>query len=87
MRSAVVVIMKGEYSDMLIVNSLWMLDVRATLLVTLSYCAFREHPFKLCYKAEDNFDSKYYWFFCHADRNLKHWFYYCETLNFSIHPD
>jgi hypothetical protein len=56
----------------------------ATLLHTVKYRYF-EQPFKLCYKAEDGSDGKYYCDICEKERNPKHWFYYCEELNFPAH--
>ncbi|XP_059436029.1 uncharacterized protein LOC132168948 [Corylus avellana] len=64
------------------------LDVKcATLPHTMRYRSF-EQPFKLCYKAEDDYeDDEYYCDICEKKRNSKHWFYYCADMSFSAHPN
>ncbi|XP_059436023.1 uncharacterized protein LOC132168943 [Corylus avellana] len=64
------------------------LDVKcATLPHTMRYRHF-EQPFKLCYKAEDDYeDDEYYCDICEKKRNPKHWFYYCVDMSFPAHPN
>jgi hypothetical protein len=64
------------------------LDVKcATLPHTMRYRQF-EQSFKLCYKAEDDYeDDEYYCDICEEKRNPKYWFYYCIDMSFPAHPD
>ncbi|XP_059436028.1 protein VACUOLELESS GAMETOPHYTES-like [Corylus avellana] len=64
------------------------LDVKcATLPHTMRYRRF-EQPFKLCYKAEEDYeDDEYYCDICEKKRNPKHWFYYCADMSFPAHPN
>ncbi|XP_059436027.1 uncharacterized protein LOC132168946 [Corylus avellana] len=38
-----------------------------------------------CADSEDGSDGEYYCDICEKERNPKHWFYYCEELNFPAH--
>jgi hypothetical protein len=62
------------------------LDLKcATLPHTMRYRHF-EQPFKLCYKANDDYeDDEYYCDICEEKRNPKHWFYYCADMSFPTH--
>uniref|UniRef100_A0A2N9FQF4 Phorbol-ester/DAG-type domain-containing protein n=1 Tax=Fagus sylvatica TaxID=28930 RepID=A0A2N9FQF4_FAGSY len=56
----------------------------ATLPHTTSYKQ-HEHPFTLCYTAEDD-SGEYYCDICEEERDSKHWFYYCEDCSYPAHP-
>nr|XP_023883350.1 uncharacterized protein LOC111995663 [Quercus suber] len=56
----------------------------ATLPQTISYKQ-HEHPFTLCYTAEDN-SGEYYCDICEEERDPKHWFYYCANCDYPLHP-
>ena len=61
------------------------LDFRcATLPLTTRY-EQHEHPFTLCYTAEDD-SGEYYCDICEEERNPKHWFYYCASCSYPAHP-
>ncbi|KAK4595627.1 hypothetical protein RGQ29_013921 [Quercus rubra] len=55
----------------------------ATLPQTTRYNQ-HEHPFTLCYTAEDDSDE-YYCDICEEERDPKHWFYYCEDCSYPAH--
>uniref|UniRef100_A0A2N9GBW6 DC1 domain-containing protein n=1 Tax=Fagus sylvatica TaxID=28930 RepID=A0A2N9GBW6_FAGSY len=60
------------------------LDFRcATLPLTTRY-EQHEHPFTLCYTAEDD-SGEYYCDICEEERNPKHWFYYCTDCSYPAH--
>ena len=44
-----------------------------------------EHPFTLCYTAEND-SGEYYCDICEVERNPKHWFYYCLNCEYPVHP-
>uniref|UniRef100_A0A2N9EUU7 Reverse transcriptase domain-containing protein n=1 Tax=Fagus sylvatica TaxID=28930 RepID=A0A2N9EUU7_FAGSY len=56
----------------------------ATLPLTARY-EQHEHPFTLCYTAEDD-SGEYYCDICEEERNPKHWFYYCANCSYPTHP-
>uniref|UniRef100_A0A2N9HMM1 Zinc finger PHD-type domain-containing protein n=1 Tax=Fagus sylvatica TaxID=28930 RepID=A0A2N9HMM1_FAGSY len=57
----------------------------ATLPLTTRYEQY-EHPFTLCYTAEDD-SGEYYCDICEEERNPKHWFYYCADCSYPAHPE
>ncbi|KAB1203145.1 hypothetical protein CJ030_MR8G027522 [Morella rubra] len=63
-----------------------MLDFKcATLQHSTSYGP-HEHPFILCYSAEDD-SGEYYCDICEEERNPKLWFYYCADCSYPVHPN
>ncbi|KAG2694868.1 hypothetical protein I3760_08G163900 [Carya illinoinensis] len=63
------------------------MDMRcATLPLTTKYGHY-EQPFILSYTVEDHNSDGYYCDICEKERDPKHWFYYCEDLQFAAHPD
>jgi hypothetical protein len=58
----------------------------ATLPLTTKYRP-HEQSFALCYKGKNDPDNEYYCDICEEPRYPKHWFYYCEDLDFLAHPD
>ncbi|KAG7968487.1 hypothetical protein I3843_08G157800 [Carya illinoinensis] len=57
----------------------------ATLPLTTKYGHY-EQPFILSYTVEDHNSAGYYCDICEKERDPKHWFYYCEDLQFAAHP-
>ena len=61
------------------------LDFKCATLPQTTRYKQHEHPFTLCYTAEDD-SGEYYCDICEEERNSKHWFYYCVNCDYPIHP-
>ena len=62
------------------------LDFKCATLPHTTRFKQHEHPFALCYTAEDDSDE-YYCDICKKEQDSKHWFYYCAHCNYSSHPE
>ena len=60
------------------------LDFKCATLPQTTRYKQHEHPFTLCYTAEDD-SGEYYCDICEEERNPKHWFYYCANCNYPAH--
>ncbi|KAG7968485.1 hypothetical protein I3843_08G157700 [Carya illinoinensis] len=80
----------GKYSRRRLIrcaDSEFSMDMRcATRPLTTKYGHY-EQPFILSYTVEDHNSDGYYCDICGKERDPKHWFYYCEDLQFAAHPD
>ena len=61
------------------------LDFKCASLPLFTRYEQHEHPFTLCYTAEDD-SGEYYCDICEEERDSKHWFYYCEDCSYPAHP-
>ena len=61
------------------------LDFKCATLPLFTRYEQHEHPFTLCYTAEDD-SGEYYCDICEEERDSKHWFYYCEDCSYPAHP-
>ena len=62
------------------------LDFKCASLPLFTRYKQHEHPFTLCYTAEDD-SGEYYCDICEEERDSKHWFYYCEDCSYPAHPN
>ncbi|XP_030958351.1 uncharacterized protein LOC115980215, partial [Quercus lobata] len=62
------------------------LDFRCATLPHTTRYGQHDHPFALCYTAEDD-SNEYYCDICEEERDSKHWFYYCTDCSYPAHPN
>ncbi|KAK7850823.1 uncharacterized protein LOC112028474 [Quercus suber] len=67
------------------INCEFALDFKCATLPQTTRYKQHEHPFTLCYMAEDD-SGKYYCNICEEERNPNHWFYYCANCTYPAHP-
>ncbi|KAL4636983.1 hypothetical protein ACB092_03G048300 [Castanea dentata] len=60
------------------------LDFKCATLPQIARYKQHEHPFTLCYTAEDD-SGEYYCDICEEERDPKHWFYYCANCDYPAH--
>ncbi|KAK9989867.1 hypothetical protein SO802_030106 [Lithocarpus litseifolius] len=60
------------------------LDFKCATLPQTTRYKQHEHPFNLCYTAEDD-SGEYYCDICEDERDPKHWFYYCADCSYPAH--
>nr|XP_023929243.1 uncharacterized protein LOC112040586 [Quercus suber] len=61
------------------------LDFKCATLPLSTMYKEHEHPFTLCYFAEDD-SGEYYCDICEEERDKNYWFYYCEECSYPTHP-
>ena len=62
------------------------LDFKCATLPHTTRYGQHDHPFALCYTAEDD-SNEYYCDICEEERDSKHWFYYCADCSYPAHPN
>ncbi|KAK4595895.1 hypothetical protein RGQ29_014112 [Quercus rubra] len=60
------------------------LDFKCATLPHTTRYGQHDHPFTLCYTAEND-SNEYYCDICEEERDSKHWFYYCADCSYPAH--